>query len=289
MSIIYALISSWGFAFANILARKTSNNVGVLNSIFFRSLVVASLSFGLWIAFGTAKFSLADAIFPLFVSFIGYIGVIFLFKAFSIGKIGLVNPIINTNSLFTILIAIIFLGETLTWFRILSIFITLTGIIVISLNLKELRNSDLFQLESGILFALLTAVLFGIAFSFWQEVTLITGVLGATMVIETGNTIFSGVQIFFKKITKPQVKLNFSNLKKSWLWIFLSGIAVLFGTGFRALSFNTGEVTQVSVVAATNIIFTIFLARIFYQEKLMLKQYFGVLITFVGIVLLALS
>lgn len=267
--VIFALISAFSYGVVNITIAYPSKKLGYNLFLFLRSLTATFLIFLVWLFFiHQQTFSFYGVFLALLISLVGYIGLYFLYKAFAVGKVGLVSPIISAHPIVSIVIAILFLNEIFVWNRFLLVLVILFGMVLLTINFKDFKESNIFKLETGVPFAFVTVIFFGLAFSFWGSISLLIGSLSMALLIELGNFMWTGIVIFFQKQEKSK-KLNLKYLKSDKKFIrdfLLHSLGVVFGTVFQVFALTLGQISQVSIVLSTSTLFTILLARVFCKK-----------------------
>ena len=196
-------------------------------------------------------------------------------KAFSVGNVGIVAPVANSYAIVTLLIGITFLGAQLTSAQIGFVVIIVAGIITVSMK-KNAESVPLYKNKS-LLWALLTAVLWGVAFVFvdiiidsyrWFELFFLTFF---------GVILFSGIFAMIKrkkeKIIKQTKTLFITKANKFAPWmagLLLGGGSIAFYLGIE----STGSVVIPVVIASTSPLVTSIAARFVDKEKLTVIQRF---------------
>lgn len=158
--IIFALVSyfTWGsgILLEAIVARK-------LNSF---SLALWALLFSVIISSFYAPFALNDLsqltfgllIFIIAIGIVGlFAGTIVYYEALKAGNRALVGTIASSFPAVTVLISVIFLHERISTNQVVAIGIIFTGIILSSLNIKEIQSRNFFK-DRSIYLALMTMV-----------------------------------------------------------------------------------------------------------------------------------
>ena len=281
--IIFGLIAMVSWGLSNGISQVPIRRIGSGKTIFYRNIFTSSLLLlGLLLFLGDATFSLPFIALTFGLSLLAYIPLVTFFKALQVGKVGVIAPIANSGVIFTIIFSMIFFKETLTQLQGLSIALIIIGIILISINFKDIRKSHLFALASGIPLALISSFLWGLVFFLFKIPVVILGPILTSFIIEFGILIFSSANL---KISRRSFQLR----EKSMLpYLFAVG---LFGA-LALLSFNLGiRTAPVSIVAplafANPLVATLY-GGIIYKEKLTFQQYFAILVILAGIVLISL-
>lgn len=204
------------------------------------------------------------------------------FRALQIGDINKVVPIDKSSTVLTILLALIFLQEGLTWGKLVSvIFIGIGTLLMVSK--KETETDKEKQGGSWMIYAVLSAV--------FASLTAILGKIGITEIdsnlgtaIRTTVVLIMAWLMVYLKGKQREVK----RIEKKELWyICLSGLA----TGgswlcyYRAL--QEGPASVVVPIDKLSILVTVAFSWIVFHEKLTKKAAVGVACITFGTVLLA--
>lgn len=203
------------------------------------------------------------------------------FKALSMGDVNKVVPIDKSSTVISVLLAIIFLGETdHLAAKLMGTALLGTGIIL----MQEKKQSELSKSRKWIIYAVLSAV-FAALTSILAKVG-ITGVesnLGTA--IRTGVVLVMAWVIVFAK--EKQTKLKKLD-RKELLFIALSGLA----TGASWLCYyyavQKGEVSIVVPIDKMSIVVTVALSYIVFKEKLSKKAFIGLGLLIIGTLIMTL-
>ncbi len=280
VAIIFGIISMIGFGLSNAISQIPSKKIGGKRTIFFRSFFITILFLIALPFFKEVSFSVKYIIITLGISLIGYVALISFYNALSKGKVGLVSPVANSAVIFTVIFSTIFFHESLAPVQWIAIFLIVSGIILTSLNLRSVRDSSLFKLSSGIPYALITCLLWGLVFFLFKIPVTILGPILTSLISEVGLMIFSGIDL---RVSKTYFKIpDRKVLKLVFLVAFFGAIGLLF--------FNLGinqENSSVGVIAAisfANPLVAILYGKIVYKEKLNFQQWIAVFLILIGIV-----
>lgn len=198
------------------------------------------------------------------------------FKALQLGDVNKVAPIDKSSTVLTILLAFIFLGESLSFLQVLGVvgigIGTLLMITKKETEKKEIRN------KSWLLFAFLSAL--------FASLTSVFGKIGIENVESNLGTavrtiivlVMAWMMVFLEKQQKEIRTID----KKSWIFLLLSGIT----TGlswlcyYRAL--QDGPASIVVPVDKLSILVTIIFSGLILKEKLSRKALAGLLLILAG-------
>lgn len=206
------------------------------------------------------------------------------FKALQIGDINKVVPIDKSSTVFTMLFALIFLHEGVTWTKIAAIIaITVGTLLMIKKNeaQKGVAEDDRMWIVYAVMsavFASLTSILAKIGIS-GVESNLGTAIRTAVVLVMAWIVVFvTGKQKDIKTI--PKKELNF---------ICLSGIA----TGASWLCYykalREGLLSVVVPIDKLSIIVTIIFSYIVFKEKLSKKAFWGLILIVAGTLIMVLK
>lgn len=200
------------------------------------------------------------------------------FKAFKIADASEVSIILASSTLWSVLAAVIMLGEKLTSINVAGVFIVMLGILSVNY-----RKTD-WKVNKGHLYALFGSVLFGIAFT--NDVYIINryNSVSSYMVIAFALPAFATLGF------KPQSYRNISRYLRKDTVLNLLLCATLYAlsalTIFGAYKLG-GPASIISPIQQTSIIFTVIIGYFFLNERDRLPQkIIGTLLTFIGVLML---
>lgn len=286
MWILYAIGSAFFAGITSILAkcgiRKTDSNVATA----VRTIVVLLFSWLMVLITGTwTRITKIDGKTLLFLLLSGLAtGASWLcyFHALQKGDINKVVPIDKSSTVLTILLALIFLDEGITWGKAISI--VLIGIGTLLMISRKESISDMDKQGGGwLIYAVLSAV--------FASLTAILGKIGiegidsnlgtairttVVLVMAWGMVFITGKQQEVKKIQKKELGfIGLSGLATGASWICY----------YRAL--QAGPASVVVPIDKLSILVTIIFSWVVFHEKLTKKSIFGVVCITVGTILLA--
>ena len=284
MWVLFAFLSAIFAGMTSILAKcgikKTDSNVAT----FIRTLVVLPLSL-LMALIVNPNFSLG-AVSSKTLVFLVLSGLstgaswLCYFRALSKGDINKVVPIDKSSTVLTIILAVIFLGESVTVYKTLGVvFIAIGTLLMIEKKDTEKKSEG----EGWLIYALLSA--------FFASLTTILGKIGIEGVESNLGTairtavviVMSFIMVAFTGKTGEIKKID----KKELGFILLSGLS----TGASWLCYykalQDGEAGIVVPIDKLSILVTIAFSYIVFKERLNKKAMFGlVMIVFGTLVLL---
>lgn len=286
MWILFAIGSSFFAGITTILAkcgiRKTDSDVATA----IRTIVVLLFSWLMVFVTGTGtgitQISGKTLLFLILSGLATGASWICYFHALQKGDINKVVPIDKSSTVLTILLALIFLGEGLTWGKAAAVLMIAVGTLLM-ITRKEPEAEKKLQGKGWFVYAGLSAV--------FASLTAILGKIGITGVDSNLGTAIrttvvlamAWVMVFVKNKQYEIKKIE----KRELRFIVLSGLA----TGaswmcyYRAL--QEGPASVVVPIDKLSILVTIAFSWIVFHEKLTKKAALGLLFVTAGTVLLA--
>ena len=204
------------------------------------------------------------------------------FKALQLGDVNKVTPIDKSSTILTMILAIIFLKEGITWIKAAAIVLIAVGTFLMIEKKKtegtgEQNGKWLIYAVGSAVFGSLTSILGKVGI---EGINSNLGTAIRTIVV----LIMAWIVVF---VTKKQNTIR-SIDKKSWIFLILSG----FATGgswlcyYRAL--QTGPASVVVPIDKLSILITIGFAYLVFHEKLNRKSASGLVLIVAGTLLMLL-
>ncbi len=211
------------------------------------------------------------------------------FKALQLGEIQKVTPIDKSSIILTMLLAIAFLGEPLTWLKALAIILISLGtwlmVYIPKRNLpvqsgsaeRDTRSKKLwmFYAFGSAIFAALTAILGKVGI---RGVESNLGTALRTVVV----LVMAWIMVF---ITGKQKGLKAID-RRSWLFLVLSGFATGGSWLFYYRALKDGQASIVVPIDKLSILVTIAFSYVVFKEKLQKRAALGLLAIVVGTLVL---
>lgn len=283
MWVIFAFLSAFFAGITSILAkcgiRKTDSNVAT----FIRTIVVLLFSLlmvALVGSFPTLKNLSAKTILFLVLSGLST-GASWLcyFRALQKGNINKVVPIDKSSTVLTIVLATIFLGESITLYKTLGIIAIGVG----TLMMIEKKDTENKTEEKGWLFyAILSAV--------FASLTSILGKVGIEGVESNLGTAIRTVVVIVMSFIMVSVTGKVKDIKKidkkELAFILLSGLSTGASWLFYYRALQEGEASIVVPIDKLSILVTIAFSYFVFKEKLGKKAFIGLVLIVVGTLVL---
>lgn len=255
----FALLSAACYAGGGVMAKKGLRKFSTWSCVFWASIVSTPMLWGISVA-ATPKFEIVLPgllIFMLIGLLATSFGSLFWATAFKRMAASLAQPLGGSQPLFSVILAAMFLGETLTTGNL-----TGTLLIVFSIALLTITNHGVMRLERNAIFPLGAAVIWG-AGGVLKKVGL--GYMDMPMI---GAAIQSTFSLLMVSMLILGAKLGELKVDRE-AFMFFAGKGVLNGLGllFMYLALSHGQVVLVAPLAGTTPIFMILLARFFLREE----------------------
>jgi len=203
---------------------------------------------------------------------------LFAFKAYKITPVSEVSIIFASSSIWSVITALIVLGEELTINKIIGVILVILGIIVINYSKTK------WQINKGHVLALFGALFAGV--SFINDVFILKHFKSISSYMIIAFT-FPAILTFFYR---PNLinKISFILNKKNLLNLLVCGFLYSLGTFAIFEAYNQGgEASLISPISQTSIIFTVIFGYFFLKEKDKLpNKILGTLFAFIGVLFL---
>ena len=283
MWVIFAFLSAFFAGITSILAkcgiRKTDSNVAT----FIRTIIVLLFSLLMVMivgSFPTLKNLSAKTILFLVLSGLST-GASWLcyFRALQKGNINKVVPIDKSSTVLTIILATIFLGESITLYKTLGIIAIGLG----TLMMIEKKDTENKTEEKGWLFyAILSAV--------FASLTSILGKVGIEGVESNLGTAIRTVVVIVMSFVMVSVTGKVKDIKridkKELAFILLSGLSTGASWLFYYRALQDGEASIVVPIDKLSILVTIAFSYFVFKEKLGKKAFIGLVLIVAGTLVL---
>lgn len=282
-AIFFALISYFGWAFGDIFGTITTRKIGAYSSNLWASLINLII-FALYIPF--APGSLKDFTTPILIlnfalGFLLWVSIITFSLALIISNAALVGTISASFVVVTVILSILFLGESISFVQAISILIIFLGIVLSTLNLNELVKRKL-KLDRGIYLSIFTMFAWGIYFAFIKLPIKEVSWFWPSVVT---FSLFPIYTIVYTKIKKIKILPPTYN---NALFPQIMGVILVRAAELNYnFSVSKGLVAIVAPIAGSYPTLFVLLAFIFFKDKITKQQILGIITTLIGIVLLS--
>ena len=281
--IIFALVSyfTWGTGILveAIVARKINSF-----SLALWALILSVIVSSFYVPFAINDLRALTFGLLIFIIVIGIIGLFFgtivYYEALKKGNRALVGTIASSFPAVAVLISVIFLNERISTNQIIAIIIIFVGIMLASLELKELRNKNLLK-DKSVLMALITMLSWGMWIALLKIPVAKIGWFWPNYIT---FLLFPLIFIYIKlkkiPIERPTINGAFIPLVASTALVRIAEYSYNFGI-------SKGLVTVVAPIAGANPTLFVILAFLFLKDPITKQQIVGIITALTGIVLLS--
>lgn len=282
MAITFALVAYFGWAigifFEAVAARRIDSH-----SFTFWGLAIGAIlsSFYLPFAFHLAQgFTLGLLFFNLFLALFFIGGTIIYYEGLKAENRSLVGTIASSFPVFTVILSIFILGERVNLFQSLAIIVTFIGLILCSLDFKDISKGKKIM-SKGVILALIASVSWGIYFAFVKLLVVKVGWFWPNYIV---FLLFPLVFLFMKI---RGIKLRLPASKYIFGIVILSIILVRIAEYSYNFAITKGLVAVVAPIAGANPTLFVVLAFLFLKDPINKQKILGIIITLAGIVSLS--
>ena len=283
MWIIYAFGSAFFAGITAILAKIGIKNTDSNLATAIRTIVI--LIFSWFMVFIVGSFNTISNLTTKTLMFLILSGLatglswLCYFKALQLGNVNKVTPIDKSSTILTMILAMIFLNEQVTWLKVISIILIGVGTYMMIEKKKDDKvandNKWLFFAIGSAVFASLTSILGKVGI---EGVESNLGTAIRTIVV----LVMAWIVVF---VTKKQTEIKNID-KKSWRFLIFSGLT----TGLSWLCYykalQDGQASIVVPIDKLSILITIVFSYFYLKEKLNKKSVIGLIGIVVGTLLL---
>jgi drug/metabolite transporter (DMT)-like permease len=287
IAVTAGLLGMIGWGCADFFAKKTIDRIGDLATLFWGQilgLIPLLLLFFLWRP-SVPSLSVTDPLALLVFGAISALSYLLLYRGFELGKVSVLSPVFASYGGVAVLISALVFGEAVPVLRWVALAVIFAGILLMSIDLGDLKKS--WRLEGRLhgLFEVLCAML---VFSVW--------------LVLWGHYVDARNWIFYVIIMRAIAALTLlvvAGIKHEHLWfkdrslwlplVLIGGFDVL---AYAAVTWGFGATSLTGTIALLSGAFslpTLILARIFLKERLNMAQTVAALTIIIGVALVSVS
>ena len=274
-----ATLLCWGAA--DFFAKKAVDKVGFVVALLINQVVALAPICVFALAFSSFPALSIDRVLLIIVTgVLGLLGFFYLYKGFKKGNLSVVSPISASWFVITTLIAALLFTEVITAPRILAVVIVFFGVFFASTDLTEFRHSIRQVKSNGVLEALLSMAVWGLAFALIKP---IVDFAGPIMALLLTRLIATSTLLLWIKATKIKIGRPHRALL---VIMVIAGLLDVTGFATYNASITTEYVSIVSPIAAAYPAVTILLAHFLLRERLKKTQKIGVAAILAGLAII---
>ncbi|MFA5051471.1 MAG: EamA family transporter [Patescibacteria group bacterium] len=286
--LLAALVALLAWGFGDYIIQKSTRIIGAIPTLFYISLI-GSVGLLPLVWHRIPELAKTTHILPLlaWTVFIAATYSILLLEAFRRGKLSVIEPVASFELPLTIIIGLIIIGETVTSMQLWLIILVFIGLLVTVLRRDPQHWWNIFRhrtfLEQGVIIAIIGTV--AAAFT-----NVLTGVLSRRtdpLLAIWGVDIILTTLCFIWIAYRGQLKSTFSLTREHWPPVIFQGI--FDNAAWVAYAYAVTKIPISITIAITEcyIALAALLGVMLNREKLDRHQYYGIAISLIAVVLLA--
>lgn len=285
MGIIAGLISMFAWGCGDFLAAVSSRKIGNLHTLFWMYVTSVSVTTIVFVA-QLSTFSLQSVtpylLLLLAVAAFQVMANVSFYKGLEIGQVSIVSPIASSFAVITVGLSIVFYREALTVRQFLAVALVLVGIVLVSLNWRELKGIKNLRAFKGFKEALIAMMGWGISLFLLVPASKALGsFLPVYLFRAMALLMVAGVLRVNRVRYVPKANVRFL-IPSIFIGLFDVVAFVSYSAGVSG--------TYASIVAPISgayTMVTMILARVIFKERMAVSQIFGVFAIITGIVLVS--
>lgn len=283
-AILISLVSAFGWGIGNALQKPIVKAISATNLIIYRGIIISVITgILLLLNIHTQNFDIKYIFIGVLITLLSYGGLFYLVKALEKGAIGVVLPINSSRIVITTLIATLFLNDNLNKTQMLCILVIFIGIVASTIDLHKFKNSDFMHISSGVPFALLSALSWGIGLALFSIPTKVLGVFLFTFLVEITNLIIAITQNVY---SRSKLDLKVFHNKDLLFKVLIMGLSTAIANISMILGYDTGKVSIVTAVSSTSPLISALIGIFVFKEILTKQKYLSGIVIIIGIIAL---
>jgi drug/metabolite transporter (DMT)-like permease len=240
--------------------------------------VVALAALGRW-----PTFAWEQVPYGLVLSVIGIVSLAALYRAFAIGPIAVVSPVVASYAALSVVLIVIFLGEHLTIGQAVAIGVTFVGVAVASTDIRELRQT-LGRPSEGVRIGFLATLGFAVWAAIFAAAVQATDGLALIVVQRAFSVVL--VALF---VAARRISLRPLAARPALALVAITGVLDTGANVLLALGIASGYASFVMTGSGAYPLIPALLAILVLRERLAPNQYVGVAVLVAGLVALGLQ
>ena len=282
---IYGLGAAIFWGIADLFAAFSGRRVGVAATVLL-SQVAAAVAISVVVLASGHDLDRLDEVagWLLPIAAITAVAYVTLYRALELGPIALVSPLLASYAVIPVLLAVLFLDETLGSVEIAGAAVTIGGAVVTSADVRSLRTGTRVP-AAALPWALASTVLFGTAAYAVAWSAKRVGWLTSLWLVRTSTALlFVIAAVVAIALMRPALRGTLST--RAVALCALLGLADLTGTISYSRGSEVGLVSIVTAVSATYPLIPVFGGIALLDERPAINHYIGVAMVIAGLLLL---
>ena len=271
----FGAMISWGIG--DFLIQRTVKRIGTLETLAWITGSSAVIMIPIIIYRGISL-TPQDILMLALLGVVTFVSGLLDFKALAIGKLSVMETIMAIELPLTIMLGVIAFNERLSsgqWLLVLMIFV---GIILVSVNFKNLHHRDF--LEKGTIIAIISGVVFALVNFFSADLAKTIDPMMAIWFpwLACGTISFIYISRFKKRHLRQFVKNSYQHWKLI-AWVSAVDLAAWL---FYAFAVENEELSITIAITESYIVIALILGVIVNKEKIRPLQYLGAALAIIG-------
>ena len=283
-ALLYGVGAAIAFGFGDYAAAMATRRVGVvltslgMQTVGLSAYVVVLAALGRWPTFAWEQVPYAAVL-----SVVGIVSLAALYRAFAIGPIAVVSPVVASYAALTVILIVIFLGERLTTGQALAIGVTFVGVAVASTDIRELRQT-LGRPSEGVRIGFLATLGFAVWSAIFAAGIRATDGLALIVVQRAFSVVLLTLFVVVRGVSlRPLAARGAASL------VSVTGVLDTGANVLLALGIASGFASFVMTGSGAYPLIPALLAILVLRERLAPNQYVGVAVLVAGLVALGLQ
>lgn len=283
-ALLFGVGAAVAFGFGDYAAAMATRRAGFawtalgMQLIGSAAMAILLLGLGRWPLFAWSQVPWAFAL-----ALIGTISLVLLYRAFALGPIAVVSPVVASYAALTVIGIVIFLGERLTAGQSLAIGVTFIGVAIASTDIRELRQT-MGRPSEGVRLGVFATL----GFAVWGVV-----LTAATRVNEPFALVIVwrlwGILLMSAFILSKRSPIALVLVPSTLALVALVGVLDTGANVLLMLGIESGYASFVMTGSGAYPLIPALLAILVLRERLAPNQYLGVAILVAGLVALGLQ
>lgn len=274
-------MTSWGIG--DVFITLASRRMGNLKS-YFCSLVIGILLISLYIPFAGPLTDWGVFLVAFLLNIIHTGGNLSYFSGLERGNASIMGTLGGAASVVIVALSLIFFHETISLIQIAGIFLTITGIILVSFKIDGKMKLAHLLSDKAIPYGIVTMLCWGFYFTFIRYPAEKIGWFWA------GYPLY--LQVFLLPWVLPSIRKNLSKVffnGKNILYALLVALFIVIGDAAYNIGILHGYSSIVGPIANAYAVLFVILARLIFKEPLTLQQKIGIIAVISGIITISIG
>lgn len=283
-ALLFGVGAAVAFGFGDYAAAMSSRRVGVaLTALGMQVIGVVVFAFLIAALGRWPRFAWEQVPWALALALIGTVSLVALYRAFALGPIAVVSPVVASYAALSVVGIVVFLGERFTAGQVIAIAVTFVGVVIASTDVRELRTT-LGRPVEGVRIGVLATLGFGIWGVLLAAAARATDLFALVMIWRVFGIAMVAAFVMWRRM--PLAPLA---VRSTLAIVALVGVLDIGANVLLMLGVQSGYASFVMTGSGAYPIIPAVLAILVLRERLAPNQYLGVAILIAGLVGLGLQ